>query len=124
MTVIFVADAHHRLSWHWKDTGARALRLAHVDFHCDMRGLLIDRREQRAESREQRAESRGQRAEGRGHDRRGPGWVDQGNDLTHAVSEGMVESIDWVHDPHGGRRYDLGTVRYASDLRSRISRIP
>ncbi len=108
MTVIYVADEHHRLYWHWKDTGARALRLAHVDFHCDMRGLLIDRRAQRA----------------RVHDRRELGWVDQGNYLTHAVSEGMVESIDWVHDPHGGRRYDLGTVRYARDLRSRLSRDP
>lgn len=108
MAVIYVADAHHRLYWHWEDTGARALRLAHVDFHCDMRGLLIDRREQRA----------------RVHDRQELSWVDQGDDHAHAVSEGMAESIDWVHDPHGGRRYGLRTVRYASDLRSRLSRIP
>lgn len=108
MTVIYVAAEHHRLYWHWKDTGERDLKLAHVDFHCDMRGLLIDRAGQRA----------------RIHDRRELGWVDQGNFLSHCVHEGIVTGIDWIHDPHGGRRYDLGTVRYASDIRSRLDRKP
>lgn len=106
MTVIYVAEEHHRLYWHWKQTGARDLRLCHVDFHCDMRGLLIDRPAQRATF----------------FDPRERGWVDQGNFLAHAVSEGTVTGIRWLHDHIGGRQYDHGTVRYESDLRVRLSR--
>lgn len=104
MTTIYVADEHHRLYWHWKDLGLRDLRLCHVDFHCDMRGLLIDRRVQRA-SLYDPAELR---------------VVDQGNFLMHAILEGTVRGLRWVHDPWGGRRYDRGTVRYEGDLRVRM----
>lgn len=104
MTVIYVAAEHHRLYWHWKETGARNLRLSHVDFHCDMRGLLIDRAGQRA----------------RVHDSQELEHVDQGNFLTNAIHEGIVTGMTWAHHPFGGRRYDLGTVRYATDLRSRL----
>ena len=106
MTIIYVAEEHHRLYWHWKETGARDLRLCHVDFHCDMRGLIIDRPAQQATF----------------YDARERGWVDQGNFLAHAVDEGIVTGIRWFHDPIGGRRYDHGTVRYESDLRVRLSR--
>lgn len=106
MTVIYVADEHHRLHWHWQQTGERDLRLCHVDFHCDLRGLRIDRSAQTASV----------------HDVRELRHVDQGNFMTHAVMNGTVSSIRWVHDRHGGRRYDLGTVQYASDVRARWSR--
>lgn len=108
MTTIYVAAEHHRLYWLWKEWSAKGLRLSHVDFHCDMRGLLVDRAAQRAVVDRPRE----------------LGHVDQGNFLMHAVREGMVESIDWVHDPWGGRPHDLGTVRYASDLRSRLHGVP
>ena len=106
MTTIFVADEHHRLYRHWRETGARGLRLCHVDFHCDMRGLLIDRDAQQATFFDE--------AE-RHH-------IDQGNFLAHAVMDGIVDGLRWFHDPFGGRRYDHGTVRYERDLRVRASR--
>lgn len=106
MTTIFVADEHHRLHWHWQQTGARDLRLCHVDFHCDMRGLLIDRARQQATL----------------YDPAERAVVDQGNFLMHAVLDGTVRGVRWVHDPFGGRRYDQGTVRYESDLRVRLRR--
>ena len=104
MTVIYVAAEHHRLYWHWKDTGARDLRLSHVDFHCDMRGLTIDRYGQRAGV----------------HDPAELGHVDQGNFLTNAIHAGMVRGLTWAHHPFGGRPYDLGTVRYLTDRRTRL----
>jgi hypothetical protein len=107
-TTIFVAAEHHRLYHHWKETGARGLRLSHVDFHCDMRGLLIDRAGQRA------AVDRPEELE----------RVDQGNFLLHAIREGMVAGLEWVHDPWGGRPYDLGTVRYLTDRRTRLLGAP
>jgi len=106
MTVIYVADEHHRLYWHWKERGERGLKLCHVDFHCDMRGLLIDRPRQEAAV----------------FDDRELGWVDQGNFMTHAVREGTVDAIRWVHAARSGRRYDHNTVRYEDDLRVRLSR--
>jgi hypothetical protein len=106
MTTLFVADEHHRLHWHWAQTGERDLRLCHVDFHCDMRGLLIDRAGQRAT-----LDDPAERAK-----------VDQGNFLMHAVLDGRVRGLRWLHDPFGGRRHDQGTVRYESDLRVRLRR--
>lgn len=99
-----MADEHHRLHWLWRDLGARGLRLCHVDFHCDMRGLLIDRPGQRAAV----------------HDPSELAVVDQGNFLTHAVNDGVVTGIRWLHAPRGGRRYDHPTVRYEGDLRVRL----
>lgn len=91
----------------WRDRGLSGLRVAHVDFHCDMRGLLIDRRRQRARFL----------AEGR------PPAADSGNYLAVAAMEGTVEAVTWVHDAHGGRRYDAGTVKYESDLTSLLGRL-
>ena len=106
MTTIYVAAEHHRVHWLWEEQGARDLRLCHVDFHCDMRGLLIDRAAQRATVYDP-------------HER---GFVDQGNFLMHAVMGRTVTGLRWVHDRFGGRRYDHGTVRYTTDLRPRMSR--
>lgn len=104
MTTIYVAAEHHRLYWHWKETGERDLRLSHVDFHCDMRGLLIDR------ARQEAVVDRPVELE----------HVDQGNFLVHAICEGMVGGLDWIHHDVGGRPHDLGTVRYSTDLRTRV----
>ena len=43
--------------------------------------------------------------------------------LAHAVARGIVGAVRWVHDRHGGRRYDVGTVKYESDLTALPHRI-
>ena len=48
MPTIFLADHHDQVYTFWKEHGMRGLSVAHVDSHCDMRGLLIDRPNQRA----------------------------------------------------------------------------
>jgi len=99
---LIVADEHVQIFDLWRERVERGLRIAHVDFHCDMRGLLVDRG-------------------------RGAAWlvdegdprvrvIDSGNFLAHAVARGIVAAVRWVHDRHGGRRYDVGTVKYESDL--------
>ena len=103
MTTLFVGTYHHEVLSHWRNHNASKLKVLHLDFHCDMRGLLIDRRSERAYQI---------------WDKR-PG-VDPGNFLTHAIVEGRIERICWVHDDPGGRRDDALTVKYESDLTSRI----
>jgi len=63
-----------------------------------MRGLLVDRPSQRAY-----AVSR-------------LGRLDEGNFLTHAIAEGRIASIRWGYPVQGGRQYDVGTIRYTTDL--------
>lgn len=100
MTVrIHVADEHAQLLALWRATGAHGLALCHVDSHCDMRGLLVDRRRRRAWPLAAAGAS-----------------PDSGNFLTHAVLEGRVRSVRWVHDARAGRRWDVGTVKLESDL--------
>lgn len=99
MSVIYIVEQHDHILELWRAQQVRDLRVLHLDFHDDMRGLLIDRDAQRAYRI----------------------WdlnpvVGQGNFLTHAVLEGRVSSIRWVHDEPGGRKYDVGTVKYKSDL--------
>jgi hypothetical protein len=97
--MIYVVEQHDQVLGLWRAQRASSLRVLHLDFHCDMRGLLIDRQAQRAYRI----------------------WdvnpaVGQGNFLTHAILEGRVSAIRWVHDEPGGRRYDVGTVKYVTDL--------
>jgi hypothetical protein len=94
-----VAEEHDQILHLWRAQNASSLRILHLDFHCDMRGLLIDRKTQRA----YRIWDLNQ-------------GVGQGNFLAHAILEGRVSSIRWVHGEPGGRRYDVGTVKYESDL--------
>jgi hypothetical protein len=101
MPEIVTCDEHSQVYDWWRARGARAISVAHVDFHCDLRGLVIDRRRQRA-----RVIAPGGRMPP----------VDSGNFLAAAVMDGTVASITWVHDAHGGRRYDAGTVKYTTDL--------
>ncbi len=99
MCVIYVAEEHDRILHLWRAQNVSSLHILHLDFHCDMRGLLIDRRTQHA----YRVWNLNQA-------------VGQGNFLAHAILEGRVSSIRWVHGEPGGRRYDVGTVKYESDL--------
>lgn len=97
---LFVLEEHDQVYDFWRREGLRGLSVTHVDFHCDMRGLLIDRRRHTAAF------------VGRVSERR----VDPGNYLAHAIMEGTVAAVRWVHGAHGGRRYDTGTVRFETDL--------
>jgi hypothetical protein len=99
MTVVYTMERHHEVLRLWRSQDASMLRVVHLDFHCDMRGMLVDRRVHRA-----------YRIKDRFPD------LDQGNFLTHAVMERRVESVRWVHDEPGGRADDVGTVKLESDL--------
>lgn len=99
---LYVIDQHDQLIHIWRELGRQDLDVVHVDFHCDMRGLLVDRDNQ-------------------------CGWqipevrktLDEGNYMRYAIFEGIVSSITWVHGTPGGRLHDVHTVKYTSDLLSR-----
>lgn len=101
MTTIFVAEEHDQILDLWRDQQAFSLRILHMDAHCDLRGMLIDRNAQRAYS----IRNKNTR-------------VDPGNFLTQAIIEGRISSLRWVYDEPGGRQYDVGTVKYETDLTS------
>ncbi len=46
MNVIYVIERHDQLLQLWRSQNIKNLRVVHVDFHCDMRGLLVDRQAQ------------------------------------------------------------------------------
>jgi hypothetical protein len=102
MSELIVADEHVQIYELWRQRGVRDLALCHVDFHCDMRGLLIHRGRGKA----WRIDARDPRVS----------RPDSGNFLAHAILDGIVSSLRWVHDAFGGRRHDTGTVKYESDL--------
>jgi hypothetical protein len=99
--VIYVLEHHDRLLELWREQDRREIRLVHVDFHDDLRGLLVDR-------------SRG-KAHPIGALARGQAPPDPGNFLAHAVMDGRLRSVLWVHGDPGGRAWDMGIVRYESD---------
>ncbi len=99
MRTVYVGDEHDQVLALWRLQEASSLRVLHMDFHCDMRGLLIDRRAGRAyRILDVHPE------------------LDHGSFLSYAVAEGRVSGIRWIHDDPGGRRSDVGTVKYESDL--------
>lgn len=103
MTELIVADEHSPLYDLWLKRGDRNLSVCHVDFHCDMRGLLIDRRHERARYVWQCDPFMNR--------------LDSGSFLAHAVMQGIVTRLRWVHAPFGGREYDdLYCVKYETDL--------
>lgn len=103
MTKLIVADEHSQLYYLWLERGDRNLSLCHVDFHCDMRGLLIDRKMGKARSVWQRDPFMNR--------------LDSGSFLTYAVMKGIVTNLRWVHDIIGGRKYDdLYCVKYETDF--------
>lgn len=102
MTELIVAEEHSQLYDLWVENGERDLSVCHVDFHDDMRGLLIDRK----------------RGMARFVNRRVP-YIharDPGSFLSHAIMEGIVTRVRWVHDEWGGRAHDSLFVKYESDL--------
>lgn len=99
MSVVYTMERHHEALHLWREQEALGLKVVHLDFHCDMRGMLVDRR-------------RGRAYRIRDHF----SGLDQGNFLTHAVLEGRIDELRWVHDEPGGRADDIGTVKFESDL--------
>lgn len=100
--MIYACEHHDAVLEHWQLRDTRDIRLVHVDFHDDLRGLLVDRRQRLAYPIGRAARS----------------WpmVDPGNFLAHAVVQGRVRGIRWLHERIGGRGWDAGIVRYESDL--------
>lgn len=109
MAEILVCEEHSQAYDTWLARGQRNLELTHIDFHCDMRGLLLDRHISRAYF-----------IDGTDPEVDIP---DSGNFLAHAIVNGTVKSLRWIHDEHGGRRYDTGVVKYESDLSALPHRI-
>lgn len=102
MRTLYLMDSHEQLLEVWRTLDARQLDVVHLDFHCDMRGLLVDV------------------ATGRAHAALADlPPLDEGNYLTYALLEGRVARVRWVHDQPGGRLDDVNGVRLASDLSSR-----
>jgi hypothetical protein len=100
--MIYVCEHHDAVLRLWREQDLRGISLVHADFHDDLRGLMIDRR-------------------------RGAAWPigdlarraaspDAGDFLAHAVLDGRIERIRWIHGPVGGRAWDMGIVRYADDF--------
>ncbi len=100
--MIYACEHHDQVLSLWRRQGRHEVALAHVDFHDDMRGLLVDRRRNVAYPIGSLA-----RDEAR---------LDAGNFLSHAVLERRVDRIRWVHDLPGGRAWDVGIVRYERDI--------
>jgi hypothetical protein len=100
--VIYACRHHDEVLAHWRRRDLRNVALAHVDFHDDLRGLLVDRRRAVAYPIGRLA--------------RGLTSVDPGNFLAHAVLEERLRAVRWIHGPVGGRAWDAGIVRYESDL--------
>ncbi len=108
MPEIILADHHDQVFSVWRKRNVRGLKVAHVDFHCDMRGLMIDRPAGQAFFTSHRETT----------------FVDRGNFLAHAIMNGMVRELKWIHAEKSGRAYDAGpVVNYESDLKSPLYRI-
>ncbi len=96
--VVYTCDDHSSVYTHLRAESARGLAVTHVDAHCDLKGTLIDRNAGRAWLRRQGLP------------------VSASTYLSHLVALGIVGDLTWIHDEIGGRRNDLGTVLYTSDL--------
>ena len=103
---VYSIESHEQALEIWRREQTRDARVLHVDFHCDCRGLLVNRKKQLA----YRIWDRYSR-------------LNEGNFLTHAILEGVVSEIRWVHDEPGGRKDDLKIVKYESDISAQANRL-
>ncbi len=103
MTELLIAEEHSQLYDLWIERGIRNISVCHIDFHCDMRGLLIERRLRKARFVWKHDPSMNR--------------LDSGSFLAHAIMKGIVSSLRWVHDDFGGRKCDnLYCVKYETDF--------
>jgi len=101
MPEIIIADNHEQAYPVWEQHGLKHALLTHVDFHCDMRGIMIDRKQGRAFFTSHREST----------------FIDRGNFLAHAIMNEMVSDLRWIHGPRGGRAFDIGpVVSYETDF--------
>lgn len=107
MPDIIVAENHEQVYPVWEERGIKNCMLTHVDFHCDMRGIMIDRKKREAFFTSERE----------------TGFIDRGNFLAHAIMNGMISDLKWVHGPLGGRAFDIGpVVSYETDYLAPLHR--
>jgi hypothetical protein len=100
MPTIFIAEHHDQVLAFWKERHMTDLDVVHFDFHCDMRGIMIDRKAGNAFFVSHQDTT----------------FVDKGNYLAHAVMDGRVTKLTWVLNENAGRRCDTGpVVSYESD---------
>jgi hypothetical protein len=78
MPTIYLMERHDQLMDVWRQLNLRDAHVVHLDFHCDMRGLLVDAQASRA-----------YRITVRSPD------LDEGNFITHAIFEGRVSRLRW-----------------------------
>ena len=101
MVEIIIADNHEQVYPVWSERGIQGAKLTHVDFHCDMRGIMIDRKCGSAYFTSHREST----------------FIDRGNFLAHAIMNGIIGDLRWVHGPKGGRAFDIGpVVSYETDF--------
>ena len=103
---LYVIDSHEQALDIWRQQQLTNAKLLHVDFHCDQRGLLVNQKKNLAY----------------------PIWtrfpkVDEGNFLKHAIVDGIIASVRWVHDIPGGRQHDIKTLKYHTDFSAIIHRL-
>lgn len=97
-SIIYVVEHHHELLYLWRELEFKQISILHLDAHCDMHGLLVDREK------------------GFSNAMSGLKRVDCGNFLSFGVIEGIVKDVAWVHDKYGGRNNDTTYVKYTTDL--------
>lgn len=105
MAEIIIADNHEQVYPVWSERGIKGAMLTHVDFHCDMRGIMIDRKRGSAFFTSHREST----------------FIDRGNFLAHAIMNGIINDLKWVHGPRGGRAFDIGpVVSYETDYLAKL----
>lgn len=98
--IIYVVEEHHELFYLWRELEFKNNRILHLDAHCDMHNLLIDRKSNFCSLL--------------------PGLkkIDCGNFISFAVRDGMINDIKWIYDKYGGRFNDTTHVKYTTDFTS------
>jgi hypothetical protein len=107
MPEIMIADNHEQVYPIWESRNLQGISLTHLDFHCDMRGIMIDRPAGKAFFTSEREKQ----------------FIDRGNFLAHAIMNGIVSDLRWIHGPRGGRKFDIGpVVSYETDFKAPLHR--
>lgn len=103
---LYVIDSHEQALGIWRKQQLTNAKLLHIDFHCDQRGLLVNRKKNLAYPIWTRFQN-----------------VDEGNFLKHAIVDGIINSVRWVHDLPGGRQHDVKTLKYHTDFSAIVHRL-